>query len=116
MKLKRIEIRTPDPYNPNCKRVQFYLNDKYKTLLTLQQTDNESDSVLIVGAVILEANGNKVDDTIFAYILGITEDDQPFIFEPYQELITITEISVFKFKNVVLVEENKNADRTEANT
>jgi len=114
MKLKKIEFKCPVRYNPNCKRVQFYLNDECKTLLTLQQTESENDSVIVVGAELLEANGSKDDDTIYAFVLGTTEDDQPFIFEPYQELITITEISVFKFKSVMKVE-TENADRTEAN-
>lgn len=115
MKLKKIEFKCPVRYNPNCKRVQFYLNDECKTLLTLQQTESENESVVVVGAELLERNGSKENDTIYAFVLGTTEDDQPFIFEPYQELITITEISVFKFKSVVKVE-TKNANRTEADS
>jgi len=107
MKLKRIEIRTPEEYNVNCRRVQFYIHAPYKTLLTLEQTDNERDEVILVGEEILAANGMQVNDTLNAYILGITEDDDTFIFEPYQELLAINEISVFKFKNVIRTEEKE---------
>jgi hypothetical protein len=50
MNLKHIEIKVPEKHNPNCKRVQFYLNDPCKTVLKFQQTDNERDQVLVVGA------------------------------------------------------------------
>jgi hypothetical protein len=101
MKLKQIEIRTPENPNPNCTKVQFYIHDKHKVLFTFEQTDQETDTVTIAGADILEANGLKDSDTMIAYILGITEDGEPFIFEPYQDVLKITEIDVFKFKNVI---------------
>jgi hypothetical protein len=65
----------------------------------------------------LEANGSDINDTIFAFVLGTTEDNQPFIFEPYQELLKITEISVFNFKNVIRIDTgDKNANRISTNT
>mgnify|MGYP007112092151 CR=1 FL=1 len=76
---------------------------------------SENYSVIVVGSERIEANGSKDHYTIYAFVLGTTEDDQPFIFEPYQELITITEISVFKFKSVVKVE-TENANRIEADS
>ena len=100
MKLKRIEIRVPLQYNPNCIRVQFYVHDTYKVLLTLEQTDKEEDEVFVSWRELLKLNGGKENETFFAYVMGITEDDEIFIFEPYQELLVITEGVAFKFKNV----------------
>lgn len=111
MKLKRIEIRTPIEYNENCRRVQFYVHAPHKILLTLKQTDRDEDEVFVYGKDLLEANGSPIEQTIYAYVMGITEDEEIFIFEPFQDLIAIADGMALRFKSVRKVRNVKNADR-----
>jgi len=108
MKLKRIEIRVPEEYNINCRKVQFYIHAKYKVLATLEQTDNEEDHVVFLGSDLLALNNLPFTATMHIYIIGITEKNEPFIFEPFQDMIEVKELNGFKFKNVRRIED---ADR-----
>lgn len=102
MQLKKIEILVPKQYNPGQDLVQFYVQARHEAtpILTLYQVESVSSEVVVAGGELLERNGSKENDTIRAYILGVTTEGEPFIFEPYQRLLEISEISVFRFKSV----------------
>lgn len=103
--LKRIEFRIPEEYNPNCRRIQFYLQAPHHTLLVLEQTDNPKDKTVLSGRELLRRSKQKNLSILHAYIVGITLDEELFVFEPYQDLFQITKDAVFVFKNAVLKED-----------
>ena len=98
----KVELRKIEDYRKDCKRIQFYLMQDNPAILVLEQSEDLSTSVTIMGEDLLKAARAKEDDTIHIYIVGIQEDGQLFVFEPWQDILHVDKFMGFRLAGVQL--------------
>ena len=98
----KIEIRHIQDYRKDCTRIQFYLMQPNPSIFDLEQSPDPEAQVVVLGNDLLFSARARPEDTIYVYIVGIQDDGQLFVFEPWQDIIKVDRTIGLRLKGVQL--------------